>query len=249
MEFFEGFSWEVPKIFSGAIANCKFEEGDIIYDSQAAYQEWGQALGFVKYCIKVKSPRRTLKITKGESATVASANWNSEVVIDVKKFFDETPSQVIKTTQGRLFSLLWKGDLEIFNKDRPDPSPPLFLKDVKKRLKETVSECKKIAGDRPYFIMAYDPTNDVSFHHNLNVLSALKNDFGCKLSQLTPRESGFKEWEKFFPVISTNLYVLDKGEYDAIFKTLKQILYKPLKGAKKDMFRLSAHGILGPDKF
>jgi hypothetical protein len=246
MEFFTEFSWAVPNIFSGAIAKCKFEEGDIIYDSQFAYQEWERAIESIKYCIKVKSPRRTLRITKGKSVSAASANWYSEVVIDFKKIFDEAPSQLIKTTQGRLFSLLWKGDLEILNKDKLDPLPPLFLKDLRKRLTETVSECESIAGNKTYFIMAYDPTNDVSLRHHLGTLSALRKHFGCELSQLTPKDSGFKEWEKISPVICTNLYVLNKGGYDEVFKTLKQVLYKPSRGAKKDMFRLSAHGILGP---
>jgi len=245
MEFFTEFSWAVPNIFSGAIAKCKFEEGDIIYDSQFAYQEWGQAIESIKYCIKVKSPRRTLRITKGKSASAASANWYSEVVIDFKKFIGDTPSQIIKTTQGRLYSLLWKGDLEIFSEDKPGPPPPLFLKDVRKMLAETVSECERIAGNRPYFIMAYDPTNDVSLQHHLKILSALEKDFGCKLSQLTSKDSGFKEWEKISPVICTNLYVLDNGGYDDVLRTLKKVLYK----GKKDKFRILTYGILGPDKF
>lgn len=245
MEFFTGFSWGVPKIFSDAIANCKFEEGDIIYDSQLAYQEWSQALKSIKYCIKVKSPRRTLRITKGENDTVASANWRSEVVIDLKKFFNKAPSQIITTTQGRLFSLLWKGDSEIFNENKPDPSQPLFLKDVRMRLKETVSECERISGNRPYFVMAYDPTNDVSFQHHFKILSTLEKEFGCKLYQLTPKDSGFKEWDKISPVIYTNLYILDDGRYEDILRTLKNILYR----GKKGKFRISTYGILGPDKF
>ena len=245
MEFFKGFSWAVPKVFSDAIANCKFEEGDIIYDSQSAYKEWGRALKSIRCCIKVKFPRRTLRITKGENKTVALANWNSEVKIELKKFFDEIPIQLIKTTQGRLFSLLWKGGLEILNEDKPDPSSPLFLKDVKKKLKETVSECERIAGNRPYFIMAYDSTNDVSLQNHLKILSALEKDFGCKLSQLTPKDSGFKEWVKISPVIYTNLYVLNNGGYDDILRTLKKVLYK----GKKDKFRIFTYGILGPDKF
>jgi len=242
MEFFTRFSWAVPMVFSDAIADCKFEEGDIIYDSQSAYKEWGRVSESVRYCIQVKFPRRTLRVTKGKSETVALANWNSEVKIELKKFFDESSVQLIKTTQGRLFSLLWKGSLEILNEDQPNPSAPLFLKNVKEKLKETVSECEKRADNKPYFIMAYDPTNDTSLRHHLGVFSALKNDFGCELFQLSPKDSGFKDWEKISPVICTNLYVIDKGGYDDIFKTLKEALYE----GKKDRFRLKTHGILGP---
>ena len=244
MEFFTRFSWAVPMVFSDAIANCKFEEGDIIYDSQPAYKEWRIASKSIRYGVQVKFPRRTLRVTKGKSDTVALANWNSEVKIELKKFFDEPSVQPINTTQGRLFSLLWKGSLEILNEDQPDPSPPLLLKDVKKVLEETVRECEKIVDNRPYFIMAHDPTNDVSFKHHLNIFSGLKKDFGCKLFQLAPENSGFKAWEKISPVICTNLYVIDKGGYDDISKTLKKELYKG-KG-EKDGFRLRTHGILGP---
>jgi len=244
MEFFNGFSWAVPKVFSDAIANCKFEEGDILYNSQSAYKEWEKALESIRYCIKVKFPRRTLRVTKGKSETVPLANWNSEVKIELKKFFDESPIQLIKTTQGRLFSVLWKGDLEILNEDKPDPSPPLFLKNIKKQLKETVSECEKIANKRPYFIMAHDPTNEVSLQKHLRIFPALSNNFGCELFQLTPEDSGFKSWEKIFPVICINLYIIDKGGYNDILKTLKKVLYNPSKGTTKDSFRLSTHGIL-----
>jgi len=246
MEFFEEFSWAMPRVFADAIANCKFEEGDIIYDSQSAYQEWGRGSESTRCCIKVKFPRRTLRVTKGDKKSVAIANWDSEVIFELKNFVDKNPIQLIKTNQGRLFTLLWKGDLGILNEERPDPSPPLFLKDVKKKLVETVSVCEKIAGNKPYFIVAYDPTNDVSLQHHLVVFPALKKDFGCELFQLSPKDSGFKIWEKVSPVICTNLYIIDKGGYDDILKTLKRVLYKPSKGATKSRFRLLTHGILGP---
>ena len=155
----------------------------------------------------------------------------------------------MRTTKGRLFSLLWKGNLEILNEDNPSPPPPLLLKDVKTNLTETVNECERIAGNKPYFIMAYDPTNKVSLQKHMGIFSALKNDFGCELSQLTPKDSGFKSWENISPVIYTNLYVIDHGGYDDIMKTLKKVLYKPSKGAKQERFRLLTHGILGPVKF
>lgn len=257
MDFYSRFSWAVPTVFSDAIANCKFEEGDILYDSQFAYQEWGKAKESIRYYIKVKSPKRTLRVTKGKNKTVVLANWDSEVKIELKSFFNNSPAKLIKTTQGKLFTLLWKGNLEILNDDMPNPSPPLLLKDVKKQIKGKVEknlfenkviECSRIAKNKYYFIFVCDPTNSNSLEHHLNVLSALKEEYGCQFFRLTPKESGFKEWEKISPVIDTHLYAIEKGAYADIDETLKRELYRPLKGSKTDRFRLSAHGILGPEK-
>lgn len=247
MEFFSEFAWAVPTIFSDAIADCKFEEGDMIYDSQSAYQEWQRAIKSLKYSIKVKFPRRSLRVTKGKSETVALANWKSEVKIELKQFVNDEPIERIETTQGRLFSLLWKGDLEILNDGTPDPPPPLFLKDVKKKLIEIVEKCEQIADGKPYFIMAHDPTNKVSLQKHISILSVLKINFGCDLVQLPPKKAGFINWEKISPVICINLYVIGKDEHNNILASLKKVLYKPSKSKKKDSFRIAAHGILGPN--
>jgi hypothetical protein len=249
MEFFSEFSWAVPTIFSDAIADCKFEEGDILYDSQSAYQKWQSAVRSLEFCIKVKFPRRSLRVTKGKSESVALANWNSEVKIELKEFANDKPIERIVTTQGKLFYLLWKGNLKILNNDAPDPPPPLFLKDVKKKLVEVVVKCEKIAAGKSYFIMAHDPTNKVSIQKNIDILSVLNTDFGCDLIQLPAKKAGFISWEKVSPVICINLYVIDKGEHSDIFTSLKKVLYKPLNNKKKDSFRISAHGILGQKKF
>ena len=242
MDFYSGFSWAVPTHFSDAIANCKFEEGDVIYDSESAYRKWGKALETVSNCIKVKLPKRTIRVTKGKSESVALANWTSEAIIEFHKLQDKIPYQMIQTTQGRIFSLLWKGEPGILNKEMPEPSPPLFLQDVKKVVADTSCSCRKIAGYKPYFIMVHDPTNEVSLKKHSDIFSTLKNKFGCELYQVNPENSGFKEWDKISPVICTNLYVIGAGNCDDIERELKTVLYKPTKGAGKDKFKLKTHG-------
>jgi hypothetical protein len=198
-----------------------------------------------------------LKVTKGKNKTVALANWDSEVKIELKSFFNNSSVKLIKTTQGKLFTLLWKGNLDILNGDMPNPSPPLFLKDVKEQIKgkaaknlfeKKVIEYFRIAKNKNYFISICDPTNKNSLEHHLNVFSALKEEYACQLFKLTPKESGFKNWENISPVISTHIYVIEKGEYSDIFETLKHVLYKPSSNSVKNNFSLSTHGILGPEK-
>lgn len=44
MEFFSGFKWAVPGAFSDAVALCRFEEGDTLYDTKNAYNDdWEKA--------------------------------------------------------------------------------------------------------------------------------------------------------------------------------------------------------------
>ena len=257
MEFFSRFSWAVPTVFSDAIANCKFEEGDILYDTQFAYREWEKAKNSIKYYIKVKSPKRTMKVTKGDSESVALANWQSEVRIELKINSSNSAAQLIRTTQGKLFTMFWKGDVNILNEDKSDPTPPLFLKDVKDLIKDktekkifesrVVERCR-VPKNVNYFLMIYDPTNKVSREHNLNIKSALEEKYDCQIFQVSPEEAGIIKSEKISPVISVKVYVIKNSEYTDIYETLKKVLYNPSKDSKKDNFDLFKHGILGSTK-
>jgi hypothetical protein len=58
-EYFDGFNWAVPVAFAEPLAACRFEQGDILYDTRRAYEgSWGDALPHIKYSIQVKSPMR-----------------------------------------------------------------------------------------------------------------------------------------------------------------------------------------------
>jgi hypothetical protein len=38
MDFFPKFKWAVPHAFGDALAACRFEQGDILYDTLMAYE-------------------------------------------------------------------------------------------------------------------------------------------------------------------------------------------------------------------
>ncbi|MFH1984725.1 MAG: hypothetical protein ABIL58_23030 [Pseudomonadota bacterium] len=249
MEFFDEFNWAVPTVFSDAIAKCKFEEGDVLYNSQKAYLDWGRARSEFLFSINVKYPRRTLRVTKGDTASVASSNWNSEVRIELRNFSDDKSAQIIETTQGALFSVLWKGGVSwLFG---PQPLLPIFLKDLtdkkQARLYEAERRCKEEAKGAPYFIMACDPTKDISQKKHRDVLSILSEKFDCEFFQFSPKESGLNDWEKVFPVIKIHLYVIHEARYDELLGTLKDVLYKQLPNSTNDNFKIHRHGILVAD--
>jgi hypothetical protein len=48
MEFFPGFKWAVSSAFSEPLGACRFEQGDLLYDTPDAYKgEWREALARV----------------------------------------------------------------------------------------------------------------------------------------------------------------------------------------------------------
>ena len=69
MDYFSGFAWAVPKAFSDAIALCRFEEGDVLYDTKSAYEkEWDDAKSNIKYFLQVRYPGRARTAISGRNA-------------------------------------------------------------------------------------------------------------------------------------------------------------------------------------
>ncbi|MDO6564656.1 hypothetical protein Q4488_14830 [Amphritea sp. 1_MG-2023] len=112
MEFFSNFSWAVPQSFSDAVALCRFEEGDVLYDTSKAYDgSWGEAVKQITYFLQVRYPIRATSGEKGNVGGVFEKNWSSEVRIELYKNQEKVGIGQITTTQGRLYTAIWKGDL------------------------------------------------------------------------------------------------------------------------------------------
>jgi hypothetical protein len=110
VEFFSGFKWAVPVAFSDAVAACRFEEGDMLYDSPAAHMEpWADAKANINYSLQVRFPARGSGTAESAERYVFKGNWGSEVRVDVHPHKATIGENGITTTQGRLYSALWKG--------------------------------------------------------------------------------------------------------------------------------------------
>ena len=58
-DYFTCFDWAVPKAFKEPLASCRFEQGDILYDTPKAYEgTWADALQHLRFSIQIKSPAR-----------------------------------------------------------------------------------------------------------------------------------------------------------------------------------------------
>lgn len=249
MEFFNGFTWAIPKAFSDAIAACKFEEGDILYDSPKAYEaNWGEAVKHINHHIQVREPARGTSVSgETQERLVFNKNWNSEVYFQLVSHKAKKEPQFIRTTQGKLYSALWHSDLSVFDDDQTTPDLPLQLKDVSKKLTDTKSCAKKLAGSKPVFVMARDLSNPISRNKHSTVKSTLHLKYGAVNHSVKVADSGIKDSDSILPTIDIVFFVMERGEYQEIHDALKAKLYTPGKDTTKDMFRLNAHGLLIAD--
>lgn len=90
---------------------CRFERGDLVYDRLEVYQKWEDAVKNIHYSIQVNLPaqgvgRATLQ------AGVFEENWKSEVVFTLTDY-KANDRRKVTTTQGRLYTLLWKDNWDI----------------------------------------------------------------------------------------------------------------------------------------
>ena len=161
-EFFEQFNWAVPIAFSDPLGACRFEQGDLLYDSKVAYETtWGVAKRNLKYCIQVKSPPRGPRTKVGEdNASVFEDNWVQQVIFDLVEFPSEKTTSV-KTTQGRLYSCLRFGELKFIEPDSSAPNRPKLAQEMMTELGAIAENICATQKARHLFIMPFDMTNSV----------------------------------------------------------------------------------------
>ena len=94
------------------------------------------------------------------------------------------------------------------------------------------------------FVMVRDTASSNSMLKYMKVSAALRSHFKAKIEVDTPRELGMDLWKEIAPTIDIVHYRMETGSHSEIHDALKEQLYFPAKDAKKDMFRLSAHGLL-----
>lgn len=246
--FFDGFAWAVPTAFSEAVSTCMFLEGDTLYDTKKAYsEEWGKALSHIRHYLQVLSTAANPNQSEDGVKAVFVKNWASEVTVQLTSFDEGEEKKFVQTTQGRLYSLLWHGDISVLSTDTPKPKTPVTLREVAKRLEEVVPFARKIAGDRPVFIMARDLCNNISTNKHFSVESTLHRNFKAKNHTHIPKVTGLADWQRISPTIVIVFFIMEQGNHDEIHDALKKLIYTPAKDAKTDMFRLTAHGLLIAD--
>ena len=245
--FYKAFKWAIPDAFSDAVNLCLFAEGDLIYDHIAAYtEEWSSAFQKINYSIQVKTAYSDALLSSESENQKFLNNWNSEIRVDLFHKQQRTSPGQIHTTQGRLYTLLWKGDLSILDASTPPPQPPLNVRDAAKNIKEASLFASQFSSQGPSFVMARDYANPVSRAKYNKVLLELKKHLAQEPLVFTPSEAGIKNWENLAPTVEVVIFDTQYSSQEELHDAVKKAVYIPAKDAKREMFRIAAHGAIVP---
>jgi hypothetical protein len=249
MNFFPEFKWAVLHAFSNALAVCRFEQGDVFYDTQLAYKDtWAEAEKHVNYSIQVKSPMRgsSTEVTSNVES-IFSANWASRVVFEFCDHREKT-KKIIETTQGRLYSLLWHGDVNNYLSDSIEmPKQALSLLDVLENIAPVIQS--NFMGSLELgsiFLLPFDFSSQQLKDKNQQLKAHLSPHLiDHKLIAL--KDTNFSDALSFVPTAEISAFLISKNLQDnGVKEMIKKSLYKPAKDKKstKEIFSISNHGFL-----
>lgn len=244
MEFIDGFQWAVSTAFLDAIGQCRFEEGDILYDTQMAYGlNWSESKKHIQRWIQVRHPSRTMStITTGEG-TIFENNWTTKIKLDFYDGTNKTTPRQITTTQGRLYTTLWKGDISTLTDRNPHPPIPDRLKIVLKQIGSVQSIVKQRSEGKLIFVIPIDHSNRASQFKLSRIHQGLGSNL-YKLFFLTPLESGIQNAESVAPTIAIACFLVSRITKEDLHECVKKMVYNPSKYAKTDQYKISAHGAI-----
>lgn len=264
MKYFDQFNWPVINAFADALGGCQFGEGDVLFPNESNYPEL--------YCIQVMYPARQMNVPKDEITVVFENNWGAEVRL--QKYLKTEPGAtfvatkeggLIVSTQGRLYTALWKGDLSILDMSSEDPvmptvdaracvrqieiSPEIKEKGkvVQKRVTTThVKKAESAALNESkgsvVFAMPYDRSNNVSLQKNVRIRSALKNDLTEIPIYLTPKQAGIDDWKLFLPTVYIALFITPELSVEQLHEKIKKATYVKSKKTKTEKYDIAKHG-------
>jgi len=240
MDFFPGFKWAVPTAFADAVFQCRFEEGDVLYNSKEAYDDWAKTKEQITNSIQIRYPSKVVAPLSSNEKSVLLHNWNTEVRLDLYGNSTKVGQGQIHTTQGRLFTLLWKGDLNVLDTNTKNPKPPIIATQVKKSLVDIQSKAVEFARNSLFFAMVYDQASPLLKWK----LSKLIQQFNYQPLHLTPKEAGLKNWAAVSPTIEILFFKANEMSGQEFHDKLKEALYNPTttKKTNKENFRISDHG-------
>jgi len=252
-EYFGGFSWAVPKAFAEPVAACRFEQGDILYDTKKAYEgTWGEALPHISYSIQIKYPPRGVATKSTEdAASVFRRNWQQPVTGDLRDF-KRGSTKEISATEGRLYMLLWTGKFEYLDEKTDSPPIPDLPMSIGKKLGASEAFFKRQLPstiEHPLaFIMPYDASYELLRLKFAKVESVLSNHYQPTVLMAAPDKAGLKSEGDagFVPTLQLACFVIDSSSKSKAKAVLKSALHVPAREKKTDRenFTLENHGWL-----
>lgn len=245
---FEHFAWHVPKAFGAPLLHCQLEEGDLLFSNASCSESGHPALNTDS--IQFLTPKRgTTIVDDGKSGGVFESNWNGECTIELVRWSAIPERSTVNTTQGRVYTCLWKGDQGVLSLDTPNPVPPRLLKTAAKQLRyfgktgdlSTINVPLEVKHCETIFAMGVDEASAVSEKKVADLYGSLKSKIQVDLVRVTA--DFFFKTSGFSPTIFISLIVSNEDAEQLIHDTVKRLFYRPDQTAKKSMFSIRKHGI------
>lgn len=258
LAFFARFAWAIPDAFAAAVAEYRFEQGDVLYPERGAYAaQTSETLP--ERALQILLPKRSARAAAPSGETDRKlAQWRSEVVLE-----DLAPHDGERTTrkvsQGQLLMFLWRGD-EQWLEGSAVPPMPRAGRDLAAEL-EGVAEALSGAfatrrGSR--FLFVVDRASDASRAKAQRVEEALASLGKLEKKSWAPAEAGLEEADTFHPTLDFMGIAIAGASVEAMQEALRSALYVGGAGGSRaapgegeqdeetapDRFSVARHGSL-----
>ena len=249
MEFFANFNWAVPRALANAVGTCRFEQGDVLYSDRCGYESWPGSQAQLRYRLQVLDPPKTARaLSPEQEGSRFAANWGSSIEFELTdRRSGETIRQV--STQGRVFSCLWRGTPEVLSEDLPAPEAPRGQRELHGRLEEAqafVGERLRALSPAPLcvYLSAVDESSDAARLKAQAVEASLAESFpGLVSASFGPAEAGLDSGGELHPALMLRALGVQTPDPEAVEARLREALYS----GTGSRFSLSRHGLLfGP---
>lgn len=256
IQFFDCFSWAVPTAFASELAKCRFERGDILYDTRKGYLQWDEALKHLNYSLHVKAPPQGVSMPTEDCSPMAQLevfryNWASQIRF-VATNYKTKETRDITSTQGRFYNLLWKGDWNELDSHK-DPAVPytclnneIYKLAKKAAYRILAKHCAQVANPN-LFVVPFDPTNSTAVTKCENLRKGLGEHFQVHEQSFAPDAVGLRD-TLIVPTVGFIAFTIDCEVQSRLFAVLRKILYKGASNGETegDNFNINVHGAYLP---
>ncbi|HKK51765.1 MAG TPA: hypothetical protein VKA74_09275 [Myxococcota bacterium] len=259
--FFEGFAWPVPRAFAAALGAPRFEQGDVLHLGREGYEALGREMPSGLRAIQVLEPSRSARASEPEGDRRRQA-WESEVRLEIIEL-DSGRSELCVTTQGKLFTALWRGDEAWLDADREPPPVPRSARDLHAALESTreVFAARELPAPRRKgcrFLYVVDTSSDASCAKATMIEDALNALGKLEAITLAPVETGIEAADLYHPALEIRGLFVSRRSEEAVHEALRAVLYGGSGESRSDdgvnateeettpsdRFSLARHGLL-----